>query len=295
MTPKRPHVLLKFFSLFSVVKGYNILLLAVGQYLAAIYMLGGSKGLRDILFDTQLLLIVMSSATSIAAGYIINNFYDRKKDFINRPQKAMIDSMISDRTKLWVAIITSMLALILAYSVSYRALLFFGAYILALSLYSAFLRRFTILSNIMSSVLVVTPFLAVTIYYRSFDEVIFVQAFFLFLVLSAKRVAKDMKSMQGDLTANLQTIPVRYGLQRSKNLFYTLLSLISLVAVGIVYLYPIGRMIYFFLLSILIALELGILMFKAQSSRQFWIIDNAFKIWVVIGVCSLALFDVAIG
>jgi 4-hydroxybenzoate polyprenyltransferase len=101
--------------------------------------------------------------------------------------------------------------------------------------------------------------------------------------------------MQGDLTANLQTIPVRYGLQRSKNLFYTLLSLISLVAVGIVYLYPIGRMIYFFLLSILIALELGILMFKAQSSRQFWIIDNAFKIWVVIGVCSLALFDVAIG
>jgi 4-hydroxybenzoate polyprenyltransferase len=295
MPQKRPHVLLKFFSLFSVVRGYNILLLAVAQYLAAIYMLDGSRSLSAVFFDYKLMLIVLSSATAIAAGYIINNFYDRKKDFINRPQKAMIDSMVSDRTKLLVVAITATLALGMASLVSYRALLFFGAYIVAMCLYSAFLRRFTILSNMVSAFLVVTPFLAITIYYRSFDTVIFVQAIFLLLILSAKKIAKDLKSIQGDLTANLQTIPVRYGVQRSKKLFNALLLLTVSVALFIVFRYPIGKMIYFFIISILIALVLGIFMFSAKSSRQYWLIDNAFKMWIVIGVCSLALYDATIG
>ena len=295
MPQKRPHVLLKFFSLFSVVRGYNILLLAVAQYLAAIYMLDGSRSLSAVFFDYKLMFIVLSSATAIAAGYIINNFYDRKKDFINRPQKAMIDSMVSDRTKLLVVAITATLALGMASLVSYRALLFFGAYIVAMCLYSAFLRRFTILSNMVSAFLVVTPFLAITIYYRSFDTVIFVQAIFLLLILSAKKIAKDLKSIQGDLTANLQTIPVRYGVQRSKKLFNTLLLLTVSVALFIVFRYPIGKMIYFFIISILIALILGIFMFSAKSSRQYWLIDNAFKMWIVIGVCSLALYDATIG
>lgn len=295
MPQKRPHVLLKFFSLFSVVRGYNILLLAVAQYLAAIYMLDGSRSLSAVFFDYKLMLIVLSSATAIAAGYIINNFYDRKKDFINRPQKAMIDSMVSDRTKLLVVAITANLALGMASLVSYRALLFFGAYIVAMCLYSAFLRRFTILSNMVSAFLVVTPFLAITIYYRSFDTVIFVQAIFLLLILSAKKIAKDLKSIQGDLTANLQTIPVRYGVQRSKKLFNALLLLTVSVALFIVFRYPIGKMIYFFIISILIALVLGIFMFSAKSSRQYWLIDNAFKMWIVIGVCSLALYDATIG
>ena len=295
MPQKRPHVLLKFFSLFSVVRGYNILLLAVAQYLAAIYMLDWSRSLSAVFFDYKLMFIVLSSATAIAAGYIINNFYDRKKDFINRPQKAMIDSMVSDRTKLLVVAITATLALGMASLVSYRALLFFGAYIVAMCLYSAFLRRFTILSNMVSSFLVVTPFLAITIYYRSFDTVIFVQAIFLLLILSAKKIAKDLKSIQGDLTANLKTIPVRYGVQHSKNLFYTLLLLAMSVALFFVLRYPIGKMIYFFILSILIALIFGIFMFRAKSSRQYWLIDNAFKMWIVIGVCSLALYDATIG
>ena len=295
MPQKRPHVLLKFFSLFSVVRGYNILLLAVAQYLAAIYMLDGSRSLSAVFFDYKLMFIVLSSATAIAAGYIINNFYDRKKDFINRPQKAMIDSMVSDRTKLLVVAITANLALGMASLVSYRALLFFGAYIVAMCLYSAFLRRFTILSNMVSAFLVVTPFLAITIYYRSFDTVIFVQAIFLLLILSAKKIAKDLKSIQGDLTANLQTIPVRYGVQRSKKLFNALLLLTVSVALFIVFRYPIGKMIYFFIISILIALVLGIFMFSAKSSRQYWLIDNAFKMWIVIGVCSLALYDATIG
>lgn len=151
------------------------------------------------------------------------------------------------------------------------------------------------MSNMVSAFLVVTPFLAITIYYRSFDTVIFVQAIFLLLILSAKKIAKDLKSIQGDLTANLKTFPVRYGVQRSKKLFYTLLLLTMSVALFIVFRYPIGKMIYFFILSILIALVLSIFMFRAKSSRQYWLIDNAFKMWIVIGVCSLALYDATIG
>lgn len=294
MTSQRPHVLLKFISLFSVVRVNNIFLMVLAQYLAAIYVLNGSLSFKEVLFDKSLMLIVFSSAASIAAGYIINNFYDRKKDFINRPHKSMIDSMVSDQTKLGVFFVTSLIVFVLAYTVSVRALFFFGSYIFGMWIYSAFLRRYPILSNIISSLLVVTPFLAITIHYRSFDAVIFVQAFFLLLLLSSKKIVKDMKSLQGDMAANLLSIPLKYGIRSSKNLFYGLLFFVEAVSLCIVNYFLIGHMIYYFWLSALVVPFMMFLMKNATTTRQFWLIDNTFKVWVVIGVLSLALFDATI-
>lgn len=84
---KNRHLLLKLASLFSVVRGYNILVIIAAQYLTSIYILAPNKPLAEVLFDKNLFIIVLASALAIASGYIINNFYDTEKDLINRPQK----------------------------------------------------------------------------------------------------------------------------------------------------------------------------------------------------------------
>ena len=81
---------LKLFSLFSVVRGYNILIIVIAQYLAAIYIMAPHLPARKVLFDPNLLMLVLASAAAIAGGYIINNFYDREKDLINRPLKTCL-------------------------------------------------------------------------------------------------------------------------------------------------------------------------------------------------------------
>ena len=80
LSRKNKLLLLKLLSLFSVVRGYNILVIALAQYLASIYILSPDLPLRNVIFDLNLFFIVLASALVIASGYIINSFYDAEKE-----------------------------------------------------------------------------------------------------------------------------------------------------------------------------------------------------------------------
>ena len=85
--PKKYSFLYKFLSLLSVVRGYNIIIVVIAQYLAAIFIFSPEKSLKEIVFNLDLYFIVLSTICVIASGYIINNFYDADKDAINKPLK----------------------------------------------------------------------------------------------------------------------------------------------------------------------------------------------------------------
>src|SRR5574343_655259 len=92
-------LLTKILRFFSVVRGYNIPVIALAQYLSAIFILAPEKRALDVILDLNLFLIVLASSLTIASGYIINNFYDAQKDLINRPKKSMLDRLVSQQTK----------------------------------------------------------------------------------------------------------------------------------------------------------------------------------------------------
>ncbi|MDX1471979.1 MAG: geranylgeranylglycerol-phosphate geranylgeranyltransferase, partial [Flavobacteriaceae bacterium] len=195
---RQRQVLLKFFSMFSVVRGYNILVIVIAQYLASIYILAHDRPLKTVLFDLNLLLIVLASAAVIAAGYIINNFYDSEKDLINRPMKTMLEGQVSQNTKLSLYFVLNFVAGILASYVSFKAVIFFSVYIFAIWLYSHKLKKMPFIGNLVSAILTITPFFAIFIYYRNFDTVIFVHATFLFLMISMRELTKDLENLKGD-------------------------------------------------------------------------------------------------
>ena len=120
---------IKIFSFFSVVRGYNIFVIALAQYLAAIFILSPELRALDIILDYQLFILVLASSLTIASGYIINNFYDAKKDLINRPRKVMIDRLVSQQTKLKVYFAINFIVALISFIVSWRAMLFFSVYI----------------------------------------------------------------------------------------------------------------------------------------------------------------------
>ena len=129
LSRQQKHVLLKFFSLFSVVRGYNILVIVIAQYLTSIYILAHDKPLKQVVFDLNLLMLVLASAATIAGGYIINNFYDSEKDLINRPEKSMLDRLVSQNTKLVFYFVLNFIAVIMVSYVSFKAVIFFSIYI----------------------------------------------------------------------------------------------------------------------------------------------------------------------
>jgi len=291
LTRKQKHVLLKFFSMFSVVRGYNILIIVIAQYLSSIYILAYDRPIPEVVFDLNLLMLVLASSASIAGGYIINNFYDSEKDLINRPQKSMLDKLVNQNTKLVFYFVLNFIAVIMASYVSFKAVVFFSLYIFAIWFYSHKLKKLPVIGNLTSAILTITPFFAVFIYYKNFETVIFVHALFLFLIIAMRELTKDLENIKGDLVHNYKTIPIVYGEKTSKWMLNILAILTILPTYLLINNFNIGRMNYFFYLCILLLSVFLILLWKSNSKAHYLILHNILKFIIVAGVFSILLID----
>lgn len=293
LSRKNKLVLLKLASLFSVVRGYNILILFIAQYLASIYILAPEKPLREVLFDVNLFVLVIACTFAIASGYLINNFYDTEKDLINRPHKTLLDNYISQKTKLAIYFILNFLSVILASYVSFKAVIFFSLFIFFLWFYSHKLKKYPFIGTLVASILAITPFFAVFVYYHNFDMVIFVHATFLFLIISIRELTKDLENLKGDLTQDYHTIPVVYGVKVSK-IILSLLVALTLIPTLILISnkFEIGYMHYYFLLSFILMIIFLFFLWKSSSKLQYTLLHNLLKLIIVIGVFSILLIDI---
>ncbi len=292
LSRKQKHILIKFFSMFSVIRGYNILVIIVAQYMTSKYILAPHTALSKVLFDINLLMLVLASSLAIAGGYIINNFYDYEKDLINRPQKSMLDRMVSQNTKLSFYFILNFLAVITASYVSFRAVLFFSVYIFFIWFYSHKLKKQPIIGNLISAVLTITPFFAVCIYYKNFDKVIFVHATFLFLIISMRELVKDLENIKGDLALSYKTIPIVYGIRVSKLMLSILMLLTLIPTLLLIHIFEVGHMYYYFYLSICLLIVFLILLWTSKTKTQYLLLHNILKFIIVLGVFSILLIDV---
>ncbi|TYA69903.1 geranylgeranylglycerol-phosphate geranylgeranyltransferase [Seonamhaeicola marinus] len=294
LSRRQKYILLKFFSLFSVVRGYNILIIVFAQYLTSVYILAPEKPLSEVVFDLRLLMLVLASAATIAGGYIINNFYDSEKDLINRPIKSKLDRLVSQNTKLSFYFVLNFLAVIMASYVSFKAVLFFSVYIFGIWFYSHKLKKLPFIGNVTSAVLTITPFFAIFMYYKNFDTVIFVHATYLFLIISMRELTKDLENIKGDLAQNYKTIPITYG-ERASKIMLSIMSALTLIPTYLLlYHFQIGHMYFFFYACLgLLGLFLFIL-WQSKTKIHYLILHNILKFILLAGVFSILLIDVSV-
>ena len=301
----RQHKLLvmKIVSLFSVVRGYNIPIIVLAQYLSAIFILAPEKRALDILLDFNLFLIVFASAITIASGYIINNFYDSQKDLINRPNKSMLDRLVSQKTKLSVYFVLNFTGALMALLVSWRAFLFFSGYIFLLWFYSHKIKKYAIIGNLMAALLAVLPFFAILFYFYnqiSFEEIenhrshftiISSHAMFLFLLLLIREMIKDLENLKGDLANDYQTIPILYNETVSKQIITVLTFLTVLPVYVLINIYDVGYMDIYFYSCFIVMLFFLMYLWRSNSKEQYLLLHNVLKFLIVCGVFCIVLIN----
>lgn len=288
---KNKRLLLKMLSLFSVVRGYNILVLVIAQYLTSAFILAPELPLRAVLFDDNLFFLILSTTTVIASGYIINNFYDSEKDLINRPRKTMLDRFISQRTKLSVYFLLNFAAIFFASYVSFRAVVFFSIYIFTIWFYSYRIKKLLFLGNLVASILAITPFFVVFVYYKNFETVIFIHATFLYLMIVMRELVKDLENLKGDLIQNYNTIPVVYGEKLSK-FFLSLLTVIAVIPILLLTTrFDIGLMDYYFYTSLILLIFFLLMLYFSNAKWQYLLLHNILKFIIVAGVFSILLIE----
>ncbi|MBP8792511.1 MAG: geranylgeranylglycerol-phosphate geranylgeranyltransferase [Lutibacter sp.] len=293
-TKRNAPLYIKVLSLFSVVRGYNILLIVIAQYLASIFIFSPEKSLRYVLLDLDLYFIVLATICVIASGYIINNFYDSETDKINRPIKSKIDAIVSQKIKLRIYFLLNFLGFCIAFLVSWRAALFFSVYIFLIWFYSHKLKKYPLAGLFSAAVLSILPFFAVFVHFKNFSEIIFTHAAFLFFILLIRELIKDLEGIKGDFIFNYQTIPVKYG-EKFTKILITALGLLTLNPIYFLLKYPeIGGMKYYFYSSAVVLFGFVIATWFSNSKRSYQILHIVLKLLIIAGVASLALIDYSV-
>ena len=290
MTPsdKNSLTLTKILGAFYVVRVHNIFLLVLAQYLTSIFILSSSESWK-IIFDKNLFLVILCSTICIVSGFIINDYYDTKKDSINTPIKFRLGESVNDKTKILLYFFLNLLVVLVSSLISMRAILFFSIYIFFIWFYSHKLRKLVFIGNLFYSILTITPFFAILLYFKKIEFIIIAYALFLFFILLLKDIVKDMKNIKGDFSANHKTIPVVFGESFAKTLV-SLLSVINIFLILNLFLnFNSGYMYFYYFLALTIIVYFIFKLYHSKSTVQYLFLHNLLRFLITAGVFSIVL------
>ena len=285
-------IIIKLFALFSVVRGYNLIILMLAEYLASLFIFSSGDSHFKILTSYKINGIILISVLCVAAGYIINNFYDLEKDNIKRPMQAYLQKQVSQGFKLSVYTVLNASALILAATISWRVFVYFFIYQFLVWFYSHKMNRFALIKNLYMVGLRIMPFFALLIYFDNFDFNLFLHASFLTILLLITDIVKDLASKKADLIYNYNSIPIKYGDTFTKTIITSLLIIDAFIAFYLLNDYEIGLMKYFFVAAIILFIINGILIWRGKTEEDYKILHYFFKGMIVAGVFSIVLIEI---
>lgn len=274
--------------LFSLVRVVNVSVLMLAQLLTAVFIFS-KMDIMPTLKNVELWLIVLATAFSVSGGYIFNAFFDEEKDLINRPQKTILERHISAKTKLAMYFIYSVMALLVASYVSFRAVLFFTAYMIAMFLYSSFLKRDLWFGTLTSTLLTILPFFAITVYYNNFSWEILTHAAYLYTLISIREFIKDLYNLKGDMAQNYHTFPVVWGERRTKKLISILIACAMVVIVLLYTFFELNAMRYYFAVAVILLLVLLVLLWRLSTTRHIGLLLQFTRLIILFGIISLPL------
>lgn len=285
---KNSLTLTKILGAFYVVRIHNIFLLVFAQYLTSIFILSSSESWK-IIFDKNLFLVILCSTICIVSGFIINDYYDTKKDSINTPIKFKLGESINDKTKLFLYFFLNLLVVLVSSLISMRAILFFSIYIFFIWFYSHKLRKLVFIGNLFYSILTITPFFAILLYFKKIEFIIIAYALFLFFILLLKDIVKDMKNIKGDFSVNHKTIPVVFGESFTKTLV-SLLSIINIFLILNLFLnFNSGLMYFYYFLALAVMIYFMFKLYFSKSTAQYLFLHNLLRFLITAGVFSIVL------
>ncbi len=277
--------LLKLFSaLFRLTRFWNLVIIGLSQYFTAYFLIGSHT-----LMDWRLLLLSTSTMMIAAAGYIINDYYDVKIDLINKPERVVIGKGITRRYAIFFHTVLSMSGVAIGFILSWQIALinFFSAFLLWL--YSNNLKRLPFVGNFAIGLLTALSILIVNILYAPFNSFILIYALFAMAITLVREIIKDMEDWKGDNSFGCRTLPIVWGIRKTKLLLYVLMMLFVLLVLLLNNIYS-GLPIYYFLFFLF--LPMGYLIVKlrhADTIRDFKKLSSICKLIMLLGIVSMAL------
>lgn len=289
LNKKQRTVLIKFLAYLGLVRWQNLGLIALAQYLAALFLLNKGKSWIEILSKPGLHFLVLSSTIIIAGGYLINAFYDIEKDMVNRPKKLIIGRIISKTFALNTYLLFNFIGLAIGFFLGWKVFLFYGIFTFLLWFYSHKLKKMPFIGNLTATFLSVCSFFVVCVYYWQLSWALILYVIFLVLAELIREIVKDMEAIKGDIVFGYTTISVALGIRKTKNLIYTLMALGILPIYLVYHIQGWVPVMYFLLLAFFLWMIAAIMLAYSKERKDFAAVNTLLKVIIVLGVLSIGL------
>ncbi len=256
-------------------------------------------------------LLISATLCIAAAGNIINDVYDVETDFVNKPDRIIIGTFVSEKTAYNLFIIFNVIGVGIGYYVSYLVgkNAFFSLFVIIsvlLYVYASYLKQTLVIGNVVISILVALSLIIVGIFellpsitslnrltQLTLFKIIFDYALFAFSINLLREIAKDIEDINGDYKAGMNTLPIAIGKSRATNVLFVLsiLCLLFIVYYVIDSLYKNQIAVLYFLIFVIgPLLYTCIKIFSAKSKKDFHHISNVLKLVMLFGMFSLLLY-----
>ena len=275
-----------------LVRWPNLAIMLLSLVLVRAMLLPGQP-LSRVLLAPRFGLVVLAALLVAAAGYIINDYYDVKIDAINRPSRLVVGRLLRRRHAMLAHVVLSGVGVALALAMS-RAV---GAVTLGAALllwgYSARFKRLPLVGNVSIATLTAALVLLPELQLRTGREAVWLYALAAFLLTAVREIVKDLEDMRGDGQHGCQTLPLVWGVARSKAVAgFFLVCLAGLVLGAAGQLLAWGRWGLAAWLLGLVLLPLGWLarlLWRADRRRHFRQLSAWCKGIMLAGVLSMVL------
>ncbi|WP_215237804.1 geranylgeranylglycerol-phosphate geranylgeranyltransferase [Dyadobacter helix] len=270
-----------------LVRMTNLVIVALTQYLTRILLIGPKENWKQIITDYDMFFLSLSTVFIAAAGYIINDYFDIKIDIVNKPERVVVGRYLKRRWAMGAHQVFNVLGAALGMVVSPWIFLVNVFSITLLWFYSERFKRLPFIGNFIVSLLTGLSLLILTVHYPANRHLVLIYAIFSFFISLIREVVKDMEDIRGDAAHGCRTLPIIWGIRRTKTFLYIVVGFFVVVLFSMASALE-NRLLL--ILFFMLLLPLGWLTFrltKADTKKDFRKISSISKIIMLLGLMTM--------
>lgn len=308
---------------FLLTRPLNLTLLVLGMVLFRYSFVMPSNYLQydfaPYLDTTGFLLLIITTLLVAAGGYVINDVFDVEIDAINKPQKRIVETKISELAafnfyKILVFLSIFFVVILCIHQREYK-ISSIPVFVMAfLYMYAQQFKKQVLIGNVIVAACTAIPMLMIAFYefkinYSDTDTIIAITkgilyaaiayGVFAFTTTLCREIVKDMEDIEGDVTDDARTLPIVLGIGRAKGILYFLHLLIFIFHGSMLYFEYIldyKKMYYAHLIGLVLPfILLTLYLFFAKNKSQYSIMSTGYKIYQAMGVSSMWYFHIGTG
>ena len=272
-----------FNSLLKLTRFGNLVIIGLTQYFTAGFLIG-----MHTLNDFKLMLLSISTISIAAGGYVINDYYDVKIDYINKPNRVVIGKIIPRRHAILFHVLLSTIGIALGVYLSLGIGVVNALSVFLLWLYSNNLKRLPFIGNVTVAFLTGLAVIVVDLFYGTNNSLVIIYALFAFFITLVREVIKDMEDLKGDNSFGCKTLPIIWGIRKTKLLLYVILVLFGAIVVILNQIYRALPFKYHLVFLFVPLLWLLFRLIRADMKKDFTRLSIFCKVIMMLGILSMA-------